>query len=64
MSKERIKIIKESGPLGFVFFTAWIGALIYFVQQSNGFSEFLIAVLQSIVWPAYVLYAVLEVLNI
>lgn len=54
-----IKVVKEDGSLGFVLFTAWIGALVYFVQQSEGFGGFLVAILQAIVWPAYVVHAVL-----
>jgi hypothetical protein len=59
-----IKVVKEDGSLGFVLGTAWIGALVYFVQQSEGFGGFIVAVLQAIVWPAYVLHAVLGNLGI
>jgi hypothetical protein len=58
------KIINRGGPLGFVFFTAWIGALVYFVQQSEGFGGFIVAILQSIVWPAYVIHEVLKILQV
>ncbi len=57
-------INNSAGPLGFVFFMAWIGALVYFVQLSEGFWGFVLAFLKSIVWPAYVLHAVLGLLNI
>lgn len=49
---------------GFVLFTAWFGALVYFAQQSQGFGGFIMAFLKSLVWPAYVLHAVLKLLNI
>jgi hypothetical protein len=63
--KKGVKVInKGGGPLGFVLFTAWIGALVYFVQQSDGFGEFLVAILKSIVWPAYVIHAVLGLLHL
>jgi hypothetical protein len=52
-----------NGALGFAFFLGWIGALVYFVQQNEGFGGFLLAILQSFVWPAYVVYHVLTVLN-
>ncbi len=59
------KVVNNSaGPTGFVFFAAWIGALVYFVQQSNGFWGFIAAFLKSIVWPAYVIHAVLGLLHI
>lgn len=63
-NNKTIKVINEGGPMGFVLFMAWIGALVYFVQQSEGFSGFLLAVIKSIVWPAYILHAVLGLLNI
>lgn len=56
--------VHADGPLGFVLFVAWIGAVVYFVQISNGFWGFIVALLKSIVWPAYVLHAVLRVLNV
>lgn len=54
----------DSAPIGFVLFLAWVGALIYFVQQSEGFWGFILAILQSIVWPVYVVHAVLGLLQI
>jgi hypothetical protein len=62
--KDKVKVINKDGPLGFVFFTAWIGALVYFVQNSVGFWGFVLAVLKSLVWPAFVLHAVLKLLAI
>lgn len=59
------KASKDSiGPLGWVLFTAWVGALVYFVQNSDGFGGLIVAILKSIVWPAYVIHAVLGLLNL
>lgn len=64
-SDKPVKVInKGGGPLGFVFFAAWIGALVYFVQQSEGFGGFIVAVLQSFVWPAFLIYKVFEALAV
>lgn len=53
-----------AGPWGFFFFLAYIGAAIYFIQQSNGgFWEVILGLLQAIVWPVYVIYNVLRVLG-
>lgn len=52
------------GPTGFVLFIAWIGAVVYFVGQVDGFWNIIVAFLQACVWPAYVLYHVLQLLNI
>ena len=59
----RQKVIVDS-PLGYIFFMAYIGAVIYFWQQSVGFSGHLWAILQAAVWPAYVMHAVLGLLQI
>jgi hypothetical protein len=60
----KTKVIHDHGPLGYVLFVAYIGAAIYFVQLSNGFLGFLLALLKAAVWPAYVLYHVLGLLNV
>ena len=61
--KSLVKITHEHGPSGFVFFAAFIGAAVYFVQHSQGFWGFIVAVLQAIVWPGFVVYHVLDLLN-
>lgn len=62
MSKT-VKVV-EKGPLGFIFFLAYIGAAIYFISESNGgFWEVILGLLQAIVWPVYVMFHVLRVLG-
>ncbi len=50
----------ESASAGAVYGLGFIGALIYFIQAANGVWEFLLAFLQALVWPAYVVYKLLE----
>jgi hypothetical protein len=62
--KRPIKVINKDTPTGFIFFLAYIGAAIYFIQQSNGgFWEVILGLLQAIVWPVYVMFHVLRVLG-
>ncbi len=61
--KARKKMMKGGKPLGPVFFTAWIGAFIYFEQIAHGFWPSVLAFLKSIVWPAYVVLHVLRILH-
>lgn len=63
MTKMKVKHVSDGG-WGYVLFMAWVGALVYFVQNSEGFGEFILAVLKSAVWPAYVLHAALKALSI
>jgi hypothetical protein len=49
---------------GFVLFIAYFGALIYFIERNVGFWGDVLAFLQAAVWPAYVLYNVLDIIGI
>jgi hypothetical protein len=55
--------IVDRGSSGFVLFVAYIGAAIYFIQQASGFWAVILALLKAAVWPAYVLYHVLQLLH-
>jgi hypothetical protein len=52
-----------AGPLGFAFFVSFFGAAMYFVHQSSGFWGFFGAILKAVVWPGFVVYHVLGLLN-
>ena len=60
--KKHIQTIRHEGPMGFILFLAWFGALVYFINHANGFWEVVLAFLQACVWPALVIYKVLELL--
>jgi len=64
MAKDRREIMNQNGPIGFVLFVAWVGALVYFINHAHGFWEVVLAFLQACVWPAFVLYHVLEALAV
>lgn len=62
--RHTVKVINKAGPRGAVALMAYIGAAIYFVQQSSGgFWEVILALLQAAVWPVYVIYNVLLALG-
>ncbi|HSW91342.1 MAG TPA: hypothetical protein VLG09_01710 [Candidatus Saccharimonadales bacterium] len=52
------------GPVGFVLFVAWFGAFVYFINHAHGFWEVMFSFVQAFIWPALVLYRVLELLAI
>jgi hypothetical protein len=54
-----VRVIRESGPLGFVFFVAFIGAAVYFVERASGFWGVVLGILEAVVWPAFVVCHVL-----
>jgi len=58
-----VKVINK-GPLGALFFMAYIGAAIYFIQISDGtFWAVILGLLQAAVWPVYVIFHVLQLLG-
>jgi hypothetical protein len=66
MAKDKSRTAKavQNGQWGWILFMAYIGALIYFFQRADNFWGYLLSFLQAAVWPAYVLHAVLKLLNI
>jgi hypothetical protein len=63
MSTKTIKVI-DHGPKGLIIFLAYIGAAVYFVDQSSGFFGFIGALLKAIVWPAILVYNGLEAFRV
>lgn len=64
--KNDIKVIHKNtgGGGGAVYGLGLIGALVYFLQQATSFSEVIIGILKSIIWPALVAYGLLNFLKI
>lgn len=58
-----VKVIHKGAPGGLYFVTV-VGAAFYFVDKANGFWEIVVAFLQSLVWPAFVVHNVLELLKV
>lgn len=63
-TKDNVKKVKVDDPWAYVLFVAYFGALIYFIERNEGFWGFLLAILQAAVWPAYVLYEVMQLLAV
>lgn len=51
------------GPTGAVYGLGFLGALIYFLQHANSLGAGLLGVLQSLVWPAVLVYRVFGLLK-
>jgi hypothetical protein len=61
---EKVKVINQGGPIGFTLFLCFIGAAVYFVQHSDGFGGFLLALLKAVVWPAFLIHRAFELLGV
>lgn len=58
------RVVQSTGTWGVFFLLAYIGAAIYFIEQSTGtFWGVVLGLLQAMVWPVYVLYHVLNLLG-
>jgi hypothetical protein len=56
--------VNSGGMLGGVYFVTVVGAAIYFLQNAASFWGGALAILKAFVWPAFVVYKVLELLNL
>ena len=60
-ANKSVKVINQHGPAGFVLLLAYIGAAVYFVQQSTGFWGFVWALIKAVAWPAILVYHLLGI---
>ena len=63
-STRKKKNRKSNGVCGGIYGMAFIGAAIYFIQHASSFWAGVFGILKAIIWPATVMYKVLELLNI
>lgn len=62
MSKST-KANQHASAGGFYFLT-YVGTLVYFINQADGFGEVLLAFIQALVWPALLIYRIFQLLQI
>lgn len=65
-TKKEVKIINKyhgGGAAGAVYGLGFIGALVYYIQGSQTFMEGVIGFLKALVWPAFLIYRVLQILK-
>ncbi|UCG94880.1 MAG: hypothetical protein JSW13_04090 [Candidatus Aerophobus sp.] len=51
------------GIAGAVYFMAFIGAAVYFIQQATSFWMGVLGFLKALVWPAFLIYNLLDFLK-
>ncbi|MFC1649171.1 hypothetical protein ACFL2C_00470 [Patescibacteria group bacterium] len=51
-----------SGAAGTIWFLGFVGAAVYFIQMADSFGSGVIGVIKALVWPAFVVYSLLEFL--
>ena len=50
----------DSSGGGMLYFVGFIGAVVYWMQVAEGFGAVITGFLKALVWPAYVVYQLLE----
>jgi hypothetical protein len=50
----------DKGNSGMIMFVGFIGSLVYWMQAAAGFGAVVTGFLKSLVWPAYLVYKLLE----
>jgi len=60
--KDQIKQVNSHPP--FIYGMAFIGALIYFIQNGHTFWQVVLGFGKALVWPAILIYKLLEYLKI
>jgi len=50
----------RSGGGGVIFCVGLVGSLVYWTQAAVGFGAVITGILKSLVWPAYIVYKLLE----
>lgn len=62
--QKQVKVVqKNMGSGGAVYGLGFIGALVYFIQHANSFWEGILGILKAIVWPAFLVYSLLDFLK-
>jgi hypothetical protein len=63
MKNHEGKGMKEGKAFGGIYGLAVIGAAVYFIQHSLTFWEGVLGILKALVWPAILMYKLLEFLK-
>lgn len=50
----------SDGTAGALYFVGFVGAFIYWMQAAAGFGAVVTGFLKALVWPAYIVYKLLE----
>lgn len=54
------KMNSNHGTSGALYFVGFVGALVYWMQAAAGFGAIITGFLKALVWPAYIVYKLLE----
>ena len=61
---KRNRGMKDNGTSGAIYGLGFIGAAVYFIEHAVGFWAGVLGFLKAIVWPAVLMYKLLEYLKL
>ncbi len=56
----RETVVRQASP---IYGLAWLGAVIYYIQHATSFGMGVIGVLKAIVWPVFLIHALMGFLK-
>lgn len=64
--EKQVKVIQKNvgGGGGAVYGLGLIGALVYFLQHTSSFMDVVMGILKALVWPAFLVYSLLNLLKL
>ncbi len=57
------KVVNNNGAFGGVYFLAFVGAAIYYIQQDDSLWGWIVGIFKAVVWPAFIMFEVLKLLQ-
>jgi hypothetical protein len=60
---QKIKVKSQGGSSGAVYGLGLIGAWVYYIGRATTVQEGILGFLKGLVWPAFMVYSLLEFLN-
>ena len=60
----KMMMMGRKGPAGGAYFLTIVGAAVHFVDNAHGFGGVIVALLKALVWPAFLVHKVFDMLHI
>ena len=64
MNNENTRKVTSGGVSGSVYGIAFVGALVYFIGHADSFGGGVLGFFKALIWPAILIYNLLEFLKI
>ncbi len=59
----RYKEVRHNSGIGFAYLLGMIGSAVWWIQQAATFGDGVIGLLKALVWPAFLVYQLLQFIH-